>query len=1053
MTRISLAFLRSLNIPGEEMRNRLLVGMPLVATVLASTAPSALSVFTYTQDFEGSPAAGEYASGDFDPVPQIGGSEGVFFESNPAAVQVVDSSTVVNGSPAGPPRILGGNNALKISGDDAPSCCQHYQIIPGSASGSGATEATLTFSFYGVPSDDGGDGQRLVEVWANEGGNLGVTGGPGFVFEFRFDENGSVFYDSAGGWDDAGITVPLHQWNTITISSRVDGVNRPLVTLNINGVLHDNGGVGFGDSSETARTIDRFQFSSSNSTGSGSGSFIDDISLSLVLPPINAIPYAQDFEGSPAADEYASGDFDPVPTIGGSEGVFSESDPAAVQVVDANTIVNGSPGGPPRVHGANNALKISGADASGCCQHYQIFPGRLAGSGPAEAILTFSFYGVPSDDGDDGQRLVEVWANEGGVPGDTGGPGFVFEFRFDENGSVFYGGAGGWGNAGLAVPLHQWNTITISSRVDGVNQPFVTLDVNGVLHDNGGVGFGHSSETPQTIDRFQFSSSISSGPGSGSFFDDINLVLFLPFLHLPTFVDRAPQLAPGMDNSNTAWCDFNNDGFTDLYTGSALHRNDGGTGFTKLPGYGWGVWADIDNDGFPDIFDLTADRVLRNVAGSGNFTVVPLPPFPGTRNRGACWADLNGDSYVDLYVGAYESPGYEPDAMFMNQGGTSFTHAWTEPALYETTFPGRGVTACDYDEDGDVDIYVSNYRLEANYLWRNNGSGGLTDVAPSAGVHGEFDGWRWSYGHSIGSCFGDINNDGHFDLFVGNFSHADAFHDRARFYENNGGPTYDFTQRWVLDGSARRESYASPSLADYDNDGDLDLYYSTVYSGDFARLWRNDGNWSFSDVTVDEGLTGIPTSYQSAWADFNNDGFLDLATGGRLYENRGNANHWLKIRLRGNRTTVNASAIGAQARIDLGGGEILSRQVEAGTGEGNQNDLVLHFGLGQENGPVNVQVTWPGGAVEMFPNLAVDQFVELPFPLTPNITALSTAGGVTVVLQWQSEVGRTYRVEMSPALDQPFALLDLVSADPPINTYHHVGITEPTATYRIVVDQ
>ena len=239
-------------------------------------------------------AAGEYASGDFDPVPQVGGSEGVFFESNPAAVQVVDSCTVVNGSPAGPPRILGGNNALKISGDDAPSCCQHYQIIPGSASGSGATEATLTFSFYGVPSDDGDDDQRLVEVWANEGGNLGVTGGPGFVFEFRFDENGSVFYDSAGGWDDAGITVPLHQWNTITISSRVDGVNRPLVTLNINGVLHDNGGVGFGDSSETARTIDRFQFSSSNSTGSGSGSFFDDISLSLVLPPINAIPYAQE---------------------------------------------------------------------------------------------------------------------------------------------------------------------------------------------------------------------------------------------------------------------------------------------------------------------------------------------------------------------------------------------------------------------------------------------------------------------------------------------------------------------------------------------------------------------------------------------------------------------------------------------------------------------------------------------------------------------------------------------------------------------------------------
>jgi hypothetical protein len=235
--------------------------------------------------------------------------------------------------------------------------------------------------------------------------------------------------------------------------------------------------------------------------------------------------YAQDFEESPAADEFASGDFDPVPVVDGSEGMFFESTPIAVQVVDTTTIVNGSPSGAVQVVG-NNSLKYSAAGApevTACCQHYQIFPLQQGGLGSTESILTFSIYGVPSTDGIAGpdNRLVEMWANEGGALGNTGGPDFIFEFRFDEDGTVKYDSAGGWDTAaGVVFPLNQWNTIVVSSRVDGASQPFVTLSVNGTVYDNGGTGYGDSIATPAAIDRYQFSVQFNAGPGAGLYYDD-----------------------------------------------------------------------------------------------------------------------------------------------------------------------------------------------------------------------------------------------------------------------------------------------------------------------------------------------------------------------------------------------------------------------------------------------------------------------------------------------------------------------------------------------------
>jgi hypothetical protein len=205
---------------------------------------------------------------------------------------------------------------------------------------------------------------------------------------------------------------------------------------------------------------------------------------------------------------------------------------------------------------------------------------------------------------------------------------------------------------------------------------------------------------------------------------------------------------------------------------------------------------------------------------------------------------------------------------------------------------------------------------------------------------------------------------------------------KSRFLRNLG-PTANhvFEDRGTC-GVFYQESYASPAAGDYDNDGDLDLYFTTVYgTASFGRpnypvLFRNDGAFTFADATEPAGLAQQPPTYQAAWADFDNDGDLDLATAGKLFVNEGTSAHWLEVHLEGDGTKVNRSAIGAQVRVLLPD-RTLTRQVEAGTGEGNQNDLTLHFGLGDHATPVRLEVTWPGGAVRKLKGVKLDRLLTL----------------------------------------------------------------------------
>ena len=442
------------------------------------------------------------------------------------------------------------------------------------------------------------------------------------------------------------------------------------------------------------------------------------------------------------------------------------------------------------------------------------------------------------------------------------------------------------------------------------------------------------------------------------------------------------ELKPG--GSKACWADFDNDGWVDLCDSGTLWKNNGGKGFTNIGSAGECVAADFDNDGFVDLFSWGPPRLWRNNAGKG-FDEVKLPELPNCVSRGACWGDFNGDGFVDIYLAGFEDWNANityPDMVLMNDQGKAFTLAWSD-----SRHRARAATACDFDQDGDIDVYVSNYRLEPNVLWVNDGKGQFRDVAPQHNAMATSAGFGG--GHSIGSAWGDFDNDGLIDLFAGNFAHVDSRGDqpKSRFLRNLGKETGHTFQDMGTCGVFYQESYASPSAGDYDNDGDLDLFFTTVYgTASFGRknfpvLYRNDGKFAFIDVTAAAGVAKLSPTYQAAWADYDNDGDLDLISAGRLFQNQGAPGRWLKVRLAGDGVAVNRSAIGAQARIALPD-RTLTRQVEAGTGEGNQNDLTLHFGLGQPATPVTLEVFWPNGTTQTIPDVETNRLVSIPFEKT-----------------------------------------------------------------------
>jgi len=394
-----------------------------------------------------------------------------------------------------------------------------------------------------------------------------------------------------------------------------------------------------------------------------------------------------------------------------------------------------------------------------------------------------------------------------------------------------------------------------------------------------------------------------------------------------------------------------------------------------------------DNDCDLEVDEDFVNRILLNDA-SGKFTalansgVEQLDPSPA-----AAFGDGNGDGFLDLHWGNwlehYPDAKAVQDRYFVGQGDGSFVDT-TEKAGLITSKPRPcyGVGWNDYDNDGHQDILVSNYQLVNNYLWRNQGDGTFIDVASK--VHVDHDDIPSPYvaypgGHSYGATWGDIDHDGDMDLFQTNLSHPRTrpWSDPSMLLINGGAPDFSFTDEREKRGIIYDEGDVNAAFADYDNDGDLDLVVATLYSTHYSKLYRNDGEMGFVDVTYETG-TAVHDAVSAVWSDVDEDGDLDLFIADRaaapnvqLFINRvGQDNNWLQLDLVG--SSSNRDAVGARVALTTDGVTRL-REVTGGSGHSNtQQTRIVHFGLGKKTDVSTLTVRWVGGATEQISGAAVN---------------------------------------------------------------------------------
>lgn len=469
--------------------------------------------------------------------------------------------------------------------------------------------------------------------------------------------------------------------------------------------------------------------------------------------------------------------------------------------------------------------------------------------------------------------------------------------------------------------------------------------------------------------------------------------------------------------------DYDSDGHVDVFVPDhGLWRNLGGGGtFTRVDrDLGLdiigklGAFADLNNDGLVDVIVAGKDKFGVSLqTESGVFRPVIRPINRAVANPGGIGLlDGDGDGLIDVYISGYESAfgeGGIPDLVLRNKGDGTFenvTEAWgfTGDDIEQC---GNGVSPGDYDNDGRTDIFVSNYRLDRNTLWRNVSEGEKTafvqcaaapwfgdDERPEVpegldrGVEGlqtDLQGTAY-WGHTSGAAWGDLNEDGNLDLVCANLSHARfiAFNpplilDLSRVYLNTG---HGFQDHTIDSGLIYRETNTDPLLADFNHDGHLDLSMTNCYRGWVNQLYEGVGDGSFREVTFRTGAFAANASAQAA-ADFDNDGDLDWFvfdgnTGLLLYENLlidgetiPAAANWIELKLKGGEHT-NSMAYGARVTVKADA-KTYVREVAGMRGYSSCDDQVVHVGLGDYSGNVDVEVRWIGDRVQKFPGLAINR--------------------------------------------------------------------------------
>lgn len=523
-------------------------------------------------------------------------------------------------------------------------------------------------------------------------------------------------------------------------------------------------------------------------------------------------------------------------------------------------------------------------------------------------------------------------------------------------------------------------------------------------------------------------------------FTDVTREAGIRFRHSTGATGRL--LYPEIMGSGAALFDYDGDGDLDIYfvngnylrgrppdpgLTNVLYRNDGAWHFTDVTeetgvrdaSYGQGVEAaDFDNDGDVDLY-VTNTEANVYFQNQGDGTLIRTELLADKRWGQCCSAldyDNNGDldlylvNYLDYdpqtavlgtimvagklvhdYQGPQNYPG-SPDVLFRNNGDGSFTDVTKEVGLYKPGGKGMGLACCDFDNDGDADIFVSNDFM-MNYFFENEG-GAFKEVGLLRGVSLDGNGQTESF---MGVDTADVDGDGRFDLLIPCLG-RESFN----LFHNEGAVFSDISMASGLYDAARGHTGFSPSFLDYDNDGDMDVFVSCgrVLSSEEAvlaekegfeeryaqtdLLLENTGRGQFRRVADQAGphFAKAYVARGSAVGDLDNDGDIDIVINNSdappvLLRNDTKGGHWLTFRLVG--TKSNRDAIGARVAARVGG-KTQHHYVRGGGSYLSVSDRRVHLGLGEAMTADTIDITWPSGVKQLLQQVPADQFLTIVEP-------------------------------------------------------------------------